>query len=186
MRLVDELNIFMMRMNMKTTHVHLSCMPPYYCSDTWFNEMTPVALQVWRYSFPTSSRLTLCGPTVSCVCSRPARRRWNSTETNASEWCLSQCSPLPILSLSGVDRHDCLLPSFSVLCELWVELVLSQITPHSVHPPQSGPSSRSLPSHLHRRYLLCNVQVFSSHNMSIPRKVFLGDICGDWLDHFSI
>ena len=53
------------------------------------------------------------------------------------------CVPLPILSLSGVDRHDCLSPSFSVLGELWVELVLFQITPHSVHPPQSGPSTRS-------------------------------------------
>ena len=94
-----------------------------------------------------------------------------------------RCSPLPILSLSGVDRHDCLLPCFSVLCELWVELVLSQIAPHSVHPPQSGPTSRSLPSHLHRCYLLCNMSLFSPHHMAIPRKAFLGDICGDWLDH---
>ena len=62
------------------------------------------------------------------------------------------CSPLPILSLSGVDRHDCFPPCLSVLCELWVELVLFQIAPHSVHPPQSGPSSKSLPSHLHRCY----------------------------------
>ena len=53
------------------------------------------------------------------------------------------CVPLPILSLSGVDRHDCLSPSFAVLGELWVELVLFQIAPHSVHPPQSGPSTRS-------------------------------------------
>ena len=67
------------------------------------------------------------------------------------------------LTLSGVDRRDCLSPCFSVLCRLWIELVLSQIAPHSVHPPQSGPSSRSLPSHLHRCYLLCNICVFSSH-----------------------
>ena len=93
------------------------------------------------------------------------------------------CIPLPILSLSGVDRHDCLSPSFSVLCQLWVELVLFQIAPHSVHPPQSGPSSRSLPTHLHCRYMLCDICVFSSHHMAIPRKAFLGDICGDWLDH---
>ena len=93
------------------------------------------------------------------------------------------CSPLPILSLYGVDRHDCLSPCFSVLCELWVELVLSQIAPHSVHPPQSGPSSRSLPSHLHCCYLLCNVRVFSPHHMAIPRKAFRCDICGDWFDH---
>ena len=53
------------------------------------------------------------------------------------------CVPLPILSLSGVDRHDCLSPSFAVLGELWVELVLFQIAPHSVHPPQYGPSTRS-------------------------------------------
>ena len=93
------------------------------------------------------------------------------------------CSPLPILSLSGVDRHDCLLLRFSVVCEVWVELVLFQIALHSVHPPQFGPSSRSLPSHLHRCYLLISVRVFSSHHMAKPRKAFLGNICGDWLDH---
>ena len=82
------------------------------------------------------------------------------------------CSPLPFLSLSGVDRHDCFFPCFSVLCELWVELVLSLIAPHSVHPPQFGPSSTSLPSHLHRCYLLCTIRVFSSHCMTIPRKAF--------------
>ena len=54
------------------------------------------------------------------------------------------CSPLPILSMSGVDRNDCLSPCFSVLSELWIELVLFHIAPLSVHPPQSGPSSRSL------------------------------------------
>ena len=75
------------------------------------------------------------------------------------------------------------LHCFSVLCENWIELVLSHIAPHSVYPPQSGPSSRSLPSHLHRCYLLCNVRVFSSHHMAIPRKAFLGDICSDRLDH---
>ena len=88
------------------------------------------------------------------------------------------------LSLSGVDRLDCLSPSFSVLRQLWVELDLFQIAPHSVHPPQSGPSSRRyLPSHLHCCYTLCNVRVFSSHHMAIlchyttiPRKAFLGDI----------
>ena len=69
-------------------------------------------------------------------------------------WTNLKCSPLPILSLSGVDRHDCLSPCFSVLCELWVELVLSQIAPHSVHPPQSWPS---------RCFLLCNVRLFSSY-----------------------
>ena len=42
-----------------------------------------------------------------------------------------------------VDRRDCLSPSFAVLGELWVELVLFQIAPHSIHPPQSGPSTRS-------------------------------------------
>ena len=68
------------------------------------------------------------------------------------------CSPLMSVSLSGV----CLSPCFSVLCELWVELVLFQIAPHSVHPPQVGPSSRSIPSHLHRCYLLCNVRVIVS------------------------
>ena len=93
------------------------------------------------------------------------------------------CSPLPILSLSGVDRHDCISPCFSVLCELRVELVVSQIALHSVHPPQCGPSSRSLPSHRHCCHMLCNVRIVSSQHMAIPRKAFLGDICGDWLDH---
>ena len=83
--------------------------------------------------------------------------------TSSEHWSAYKCSPLPILSLSGVDRHDFFPPCFSVLCELWIELVLSQIAPHSVHPPQSGPSSRSLSSHLHRCDLLCNVRVFSSH-----------------------
>ena len=30
---------------------------------------------------------------------------------------------------------------------------------------------------------LCNILVVSSHYMAIQRKAFLGDICGDWLDH---
>ena len=68
------------------------------------------------------------------------------------------CSSLPILFLSGVDRHDCLSPCFSVLCELWIELVLFQIGPHFFHPPQSGSSSKSLPSHFHRCYSLCNIR----------------------------
>ena len=93
------------------------------------------------------------------------------------------CTPLPILSLSGVDRHACLSPCLSVLCELWVELVLSQFATFSVHTPPSGPSSRSLPSHRHCCYMLCNVRIVSSQHMAIPRKAFLGDICGDWLDH---
>ena len=85
--------------------------------------------------------------------------------------------------LSGVDRHDCISPCFSVLCELGIELEVSQITLHSVHPLQFGPSSRSLPSHRHCCYMLCNVRIVSSQHMAIPRKAFLGDICGDWLDH---
>ena len=44
--------------------------------------------------------------------------------------------------------------------------------PHSVRPPQSRPSSRSLPSHLHCCYLLCNVRVFSSHHMAIHERRF--------------
>ena len=79
------------------------------------------------------------------------------------------CRSYPCL---GVDRHDRLSPSFSVLCELCVELMLFQIAPHSVHPPQSGPSSRSLPSHLHRRYLLCNIRVFSSHSWPYHERRF--------------
>ena len=78
------------------------------------------------------------------------------------------CSHLLILSLSGVDRHDCISPGFYVLCEL----VFFHITSHSVHPPLSGPSLRSLPSHLYLCYFLCNMLVVSSHYMFIPRKVF--------------
>ena len=93
---------------------------------------------------------------------------------------------LPILSrtLPGIHRHDCLSPCFSVLCELWIELVLFHIAPHSVHPSQCGASLMSLPSHLHRCYLHCNIRVFSSHYMVMLRKAFLGDIVGDWLNHY--
>ena len=76
----------------------------------------------------------------------PVSARASSIGEISVIWLLSGCHvcvPLPILSLSGVDRHDCLSPSFAVLGELWVELVLFQIAPHSVHPPQSGPSTRS-------------------------------------------
>ena len=55
--------------------------------------------------------------------------------------------------------------------------MLSQIAPHSVHPPQSGPSLRSLPSHLHHYY------TFVSSLLITWPKAFLGDICGDWFDH---
>ena len=88
-----------------------------------------------------------------------------------------------ILSLSGVDHLDCLSPCFSVLCELWVDLVVFHIAPHCVHPPQSGPSSRSLLSRLHLSYFLCNNRVISSGYMVIQRKAFLSDMRGDWLDH---
>ena len=79
----------------------------------------------------------------------PVSARASSIGKISVIWLLSGCHvcvPLPILSLSGVDRHDCLSPSFSVLGELWVELVLFQIAPLSVHRPQSGPSTRYLPS----------------------------------------
>ena len=75
----------------------------------------------------------------------------------------SLCVALLILALPGV---GCLSP---VLCERWVKLVVSHITSHSVHPPQSAPASRSLPSHL------CNILVISSHHVAIPRKAFLCD-----------
>ena len=102
-------------------------------------------------------------------------------------WTSDDCDGQVILTLHFSVGQVILFPyfdhCFSVLCELLVELVLFQIALNSVRPPQSGPSSRSLPSHLHHCYLLCNVRVFSSHHMAIPRKAFLGDICGDWLDH---
>ena len=73
------------------------------------------------------------------------------------------CSTLPILSLSGVDRHVCIYQCFSVqnpssiesshrtvLCELSIELVFFHSNSGSVRPTQYEPSSRFLPSHLHR------------------------------------
>ena len=42
---------------------------------------------------------------------------------------------------------------------------------------------RSLPSHLHRCYFLCNIRVVSSHHVAIPLKAFVDDIRGDWFDH---
>ena len=51
------------------------------------------------------------------------------------------CSSLPILSLSGVDRHNCISPGLSVQCELWIELsffhiiLLSLGLPHGLFPP---------------------------------------------------
>ena len=35
-------------------------------------------------------------------------------------------SPLPLVSLSGVDRNDCHSPCFSVLCGLWIKMVFVQ------------------------------------------------------------
>ena len=34
-----------------------------------------------------------------------------------------------LLSLSGVDCHDCISPGFSVLCELWIICFLSSLSP---------------------------------------------------------
>ena len=86
------------------------------------------------------------------------------------------------LSLSGFDRHDFISPCFSFLCELWFELVFIHFIPHSVHLPQSGPSSRSVPSHRHRCHSLFNVLVVYYHYMAMPRNAFLCDICCYWLD----
>ena len=54
-----------------------------------------------------------------------------------------QCKWFKLLSAhlcrsSGVGSHDCLSPCFSVLCELWFEMVFFHIAPYSVHPHQSG------------------------------------------------
>ena len=97
---------------------------------------------------------------------------------------LLTCAPLPILSLSRVDRFNCLSPWFSVLCEFWIELVLFQIAPHYVHPPQSGPSSRYLNS-LPPSSLLLALQhsclLFSLHGHT-TKGVSERHICGDWHD----
>ena len=64
-------------------------------------------------------------------------------------------------------------PSTSV----WAFLKVSSLPPsllllplHSVHPPQSGPSSRSLPSHLHCCYFLCTLSTHLS--LGLPQGVF--------------
>ena len=49
---------------------------------------------------------------------------------------------------------------------------MSQIALHPVHPPQFGPSSRSLPSHHHCWYMLCNVCIVSSQHMAIQERRF--------------
>ena len=92
------------------------------------------------------------------------------------------------LFTAGVDRHDCVSPGFSVLYELWIELVFFQVSYHftlcSVHPSQSGPSSMSLPSHL--RDCISFATFLTSlliTCMAIQQKVFLGVVCDDWLDH---
>ena len=93
------------------------------------------------------------------------------------------CSPLPILSLSGVDRHDCLSPCFSILFKDQSGVVsyrstLSLGLPRGLFPPTFIVAM--LISHLQHS---CRANVGSSHHMVIPRKVFLCDTCGDWLDH---
>ena len=71
-----------------------------------------------------------------------------------------------------------------LLCSVrWIELVFFHITTHSVHPPQCGPSSRYLPSHVQRCHFLCNIIVVSSHYMATQQLSCLGDICRDWVDH---
>ena len=114
------------------------------------------------------------------------KRMWankiRDTKLMGDQWKWFKLLSAHLCRSSGVGSHDCLSTCFSVQCELWFEMVFFHIAPYSVHPHQSGPSSRYL-SHRHRCYLLCNIRVFSSHYMGIQRKAFLSDICGDWLDH---
>ena len=131
-------------------------------------------------------------------------RSYHSTNGDKAEapmlhWHLHIICTYPSLSLMTIahlcrsyvpfrgDRHNCISPRFSVLCKLWLEMVFFDIAPDSVHPSQSGPSSMSLPSYLHRCYLLCNILVFSSHYMAIPWKAFGGDMWWlhrSWSFHF--
>ena len=76
------------------------------------------------------------------------------------------CVPLTILSLSGVERHDCVSPSFAVLGERWVELVLFQIAPHSVHIHLSLGIPRGLPPSSLLHVLLRSFRLFSSHGQT--------------------
>ena len=60
------------------------------------------------------------------------------------------CSPLPILSLSRVDRHDLLYASLLYsMRALHISAVPSDNFTLCPNPSESEPSSRSLPSHLH-------------------------------------
>ena len=63
-------------------------------------------------------------------------------------------------------------------CSLRFALGYWLLAPHSVHPTQSGPPSRFIPSHLHCCYPLCNIRVVSSHYMAISRKAVLVDSPG--------
>ena len=83
---------------------------------------------------------TTCNLTLTIILHRPYPNitliltPW-SPLLNFAHLCRSYPFPGSIVFIS---------PAFSVLCEIWIGLVFSQIAPHSVHPPQSGPSSRHL------------------------------------------
>ena len=81
----------------------------------------------------------------------------------------------------SMSHHDCISPGFSVLSRVGALDRAGVLSYHSVHPPQSGPSSRkpgnslllevsqyfkkkkkSLPSHIPIFDFLCNIILVSS------------------------
>ena len=97
--------------------------------------------------------------------------------------CYFLCTLSTHLSLGlpqGVFPPTFIVVTSSALCpptSVWAFLKVSSLPPsllllplHSVHPPQSGPSSRSLPSHLHCCYFLCTLSIHLS--LGLPQGVF--------------
>ena len=80
-------------------------------------------------------------------------------------------SLLPILSLSGVDRHDRMFPGFYILCVLWISLVFLQIASHSIHPSILVWAFFEVPTHPPSLlFILSNISFASSHRAAIPAK----------------
>ena len=92
-------------------------------------------------------------------------------------------SHFPIVSLSGVGRHYCISPGFSVLCDFgssWCCLISPRTL--SIHLSLSLPRGLFPPTFIVVTCFATFVSLFSSHGHTM--KDVSGDICGDWLDHY--
>ena len=92
------------------------------------------------------------------------------------------CSPLPILSLSRVDRHDCFPPCFSVLCELWSSwCCFKLLRTRSIHLSLGLPRGLFPPTFI---VVTCFATFMSSLliTWSYHERRFWATCC-DWLDH---